>query len=348
MNSISFGRDKTQILKGIALLLMLVHHTSNPSYWSENGMSLYSYFEHQVASTKMCMYIFAFLVGYGFFCSKNKTLKYSLKRILLLIVPFWTILFGIFIPAAYVSGNLTEALMYNEMNPIIGLIYNIFGISETLNYYSWFVCFYILTIFSMPFLHIFYVKSPKWGWLISVIGYYIIECVIHCIPGWTMNLLIHSLFIYTLMIPLAIVGYQCGYWNQEGKLPEWFEGKKKAPLAIFTIVVIMLVNAFRYPVAGFCIQAFYTPLLIFAVVGLFNSFKVRWLSLGLQKVGDLSMYMWFFHAIFFTETVNLYTKFLVMEPIHYYLYTLFVTFVLTYIGSWIVKKLLTPIINRIK
>lgn len=58
MSTITFGRDKTQILKGIALLLMLIHHTSNPSYWSERGTSLYSYFEHQVASTKMCVCIF--------------------------------------------------------------------------------------------------------------------------------------------------------------------------------------------------------------------------------------------------------------------------------------------------
>lgn len=36
MNAISFSREKTQILKGIALLLMLVHHTCTPSY-SEGG-----------------------------------------------------------------------------------------------------------------------------------------------------------------------------------------------------------------------------------------------------------------------------------------------------------------------
>lgn len=115
MSTITFGRDKTQILKGIALLLMLIHHTSNPSYWSERGTSLYSYFEHQVASTKMCVYIFAFLVGYGFFCSKNKTLKYSLKRILLLIVPFWTMLFCMFVPAAYASGEFYDVLDCNAI-----------------------------------------------------------------------------------------------------------------------------------------------------------------------------------------------------------------------------------------
>lgn len=114
MNAISFSREKTQILKGIALLLMLVHHTCTPSYWTEDGTALYIVYDHLQASTKMCVYIFAFLVGYGFFCSKNKTLRYSLKRLLLLVVPFWTMLFCLFIPASYASGKLANTLGFNE------------------------------------------------------------------------------------------------------------------------------------------------------------------------------------------------------------------------------------------
>lgn len=108
--TISFTREKTQILKGIALLLMLVHHTSNPDYWAEAGSAWHSFFSHQVAATKMCVYIFAFHVGYGFFCSSNKSIKYSIKRIALLLLPFWTMLFCMFIPAAYASGELGNAL----------------------------------------------------------------------------------------------------------------------------------------------------------------------------------------------------------------------------------------------
>jgi hypothetical protein len=350
---ISFTRDKTQILKGVGLLLMLVHHTSNPAYWAEEGSSLFSYFGHQVMATKMCVYIFAFLVGYGFFCSPNKTLRYSVKRILLLVVPFWTMLFIMFIPAAYASNGLCNALCDNQLigggnSWPINLIYNMFGISESLNWYSWFVCFYILTILSLPYLHKFDARFSKWGWLISVFAYYVLECAIHVIPNWSSYPLLQSIFNYTLCIPYVIVGYQCGYWNSKGLLPRWFEGKKLLPIALITIVAVMLINAFRLSVAGFCIQAFYTPVLIFAVVGIFNSFKLSWLSKCLQKVGDLSMYMWFFHAIFFTTTVNLYTKDLVFEPIRNYIYTLVMTFILTFVGSWVIQKLLSPVMQVIK
>ena len=60
------------------------------------------------------------------------------------------------------------------------------------------------------------------------------------------------------------------------------------------------------------------------------------------------MYMWFFHAIFFTESVNLYTKNWVFKPFYSFPWTLLITFVLTYLGSWIIKKALTPIIIKIR
>ena len=345
MSTISFSREKTQILKGLALLLMLVHHTCTPSYWAEEGTTTFARYQHLQSETKMCVYIFAFLVGYGLFCSKNKTMRYSLKRILLLVIPFWTMLFFMFIPASVASGKFVDVFGKDLGAGCLEIIYNMFGISESLNWYSWFVCFYILTILSMPFLHRLFERFPKWGW---ITGFYIAECAIHFIPGWDTNHLLHNLFIYTSEIPLVIVGYMCGCWNQEGKIPAWFEGKSRIPLALLAIIVVMLIKSINIPTMGFCLQAFYTPILIFAIVGIFNSVNLKWLGKGLQNIGDQSMYMWFFHAIFFTTTVNLYTKALVFEPFNCFLWTLLMTFILTYIGSWIIRKILTPLINRIK
>ena len=105
---ISFTRDHTQVLKGIALLLMIVHHTSTPSLWADEGSDIFAIFQYLQKSAKICVYIFAFLVGYGFYCSKNKTIQYSLKRCCLLLVPFWIMLFGIFLPLSIVSGSFVE------------------------------------------------------------------------------------------------------------------------------------------------------------------------------------------------------------------------------------------------
>lgn len=349
MNSISFTRNHTQILKGIALVLMIIHHTCTPSYWENEGSHMYLLLQYLQYATKMCVWIFAFLVGYGFFCSKNKTISYSFKRILLLVVPFWIMLFGMFIPAAYASGELCNALNSNGGGKTVcmQLIYNMFGLEETLNWYSWFVGFYCICILIMPFL-CKVLDKYKYCWILAIIGFYVIAVGLHVIPNWDSVPIVAIMFTSFRLIPLIIVGYMCAMWNAHGKLPRWFEGKKHIPHALFTILVVIVLQSIGIPSAGFCLQAFYMPFLIFAVVGIFNSIELKWLSKGLIKVGDLSMYMWFFHAIFFTDTVNLYTKNLVFGPIHNFFYTLLATFILTYVGSWIIKKIVSPIIIRIK
>lgn len=115
MSIIKFSREKTRILKGIALILMIIHHTSIPELWAVEGTGVYNYFQNQVYVTKLCVWIFAFLVGYGFFYSANKTLKYSLKRILLLIIPFWTMMFLMFIPFSFYTGGINNAMEYKEI-----------------------------------------------------------------------------------------------------------------------------------------------------------------------------------------------------------------------------------------
>lgn len=222
-----------------------------------------------------------------------------------------------------------------------------FGLVETLNWYSWFVGFYCICILIMPFLHKVLDKY-KYGWLVSTIAFYVVAVGLHTIPDWDSIPMIAILFTSFRLIPLIIVGYMCAMWNVQGKLPHWFEGKKRMPIALLAIVVVIALQTLQFPTAGFCLQAFYTPFLVFALVGIFNSFKLKRLKQGFTKVGDLSMYMWFFHAIFFTEAVSLYTKNLVFEPFHNFFYTFTMTFVLTYLGSWIIKNIVSPIINRIK
>lgn len=336
--NILFDRDKTQILKGLALILMIFHHTIASGSWVENAPEVYDFL---VKSSKICVWIFAFLVGYGFNCSSNKSLKYSIKRIALLLIPFWVILWAIFIPASYFSGTLQRL-------GVVDIIYNMFGISLSLNWYSWFVCFYILAILSLPYLHRIIKSSPQYGWLIVLLGYYVLSAGLLFLPHRDTNPLLHSLYIYSTVMPNVVIGFMCAKWNHEGVLPTWFEGKYKLSLCILAVIVVLLIPGLDIPTKGFPLRAFTTPVFIFAVVGIFNSFKLKYLTSFLINIGNLSMYMWFFHAIFFTTTVNLYTKNLVFEPFHCFLYTFVMTFVLSYMASWIIKKLITPIINKIK
>ena len=345
---IKFSRDTTQILKGIALVLMIIHHTIMAGDWVETSIISGDVYRFICQSTKMCVWIFAFLVGFGFYLSNNKTFIYSLKRVTLLTIPFWVILGLIFIPQAFLSGSLSAMFDNGVLNGIIQLIYNMFGISESLNWYSWFVCFYILSICSMPYIHKIIEKYTKYGWIIIILSYYALSIVIHCLPFYQTNLLIYNLFTYTTLFPIIIVGYMCARWNKTGKIPTLFEGKNRLMISLSTLLIVLFIQGIGIPTKGVCLQAFYTPILIFAIVGIFNSFKLPHLRSFFKNIGDLSMYMWFIHAIFFTETVNHYAKHLVFSSsFNCFIYTFIMTLTITYAIAWIIKKMLAPIINKI-
>lgn len=97
--TLSFGKDKTAIIKGIAIIFMIMLHCG-------------------VADVlKLCVGIFTFMVGYAF--AKVNDWRYSLQHIKKLLIPFWTILFVFTFPVMYAQGNLGEAKM---------ILLNMFGI----------------------------------------------------------------------------------------------------------------------------------------------------------------------------------------------------------------------------
>lgn len=349
MESISFGRDKTQIIKGIALILMLFHHTGVPGFWAVDGTNLYSALAQIQNATKMCVDIFTFFIGYGFFCSNNKSLSYSFKRILLLLIPYWFMFLFMFLPCCYLSGNLPEVLVNNKhgVHWIIELIYNLFGFSSTINQYSWFVAFYICAILLLPFVHKVINKCPPHFWFILIPIYYVIQVALHSLPDWEHRPIIYILFYTANLMPLVTIGYMTAKWNKEGKLPQLLFGKFSIIIFILGILVSLFLKSLSFKTYGLPFHAIYTPVFVFSCVGILNAIRAERAKAALIHIGDLSMYMWFFHAIFYSDTVNLYTKPIVFAY-NNFLYTFIVTFVITYIGSWLIKKLLTPVMNKIK
>ena len=91
-----FDKDTSNILKGIALIMMFIHHFYTfPTWWLE-GISyplierLSPYF---CAPFQLCVPIFCFLTGYFYFYNKNKSYKYSLKKITDILISYWCVFF---------------------------------------------------------------------------------------------------------------------------------------------------------------------------------------------------------------------------------------------------------------
>ena len=273
--TLSFGKDKTAIIKGIAIIFMIMLHCG-------------------VADVlKLCVGIFTFMVGYGYAFAKKKDWRYSLRHIKKLLIPFWTILFVFTFPVMFVQGNLGGADLW---------FLNLIGINSEYNWYSWFVAFYIYCMIIMPFVSKVVDRKPVIATLGFVVLAFIMEVGVHAIPNYTENDWTQRLFDCLLCTPCMLLGY---LFAHEG----WFT-KIQIPkncfilfLATLIMVIVFVLRSNIGAVAGFGLDFFYAPLFILAVLIVFNLYELPILSRALSVLGEVSVYMWFFHALFFTEVV---------------------------------------------
>lgn len=92
-------KKTTQMIKGVAILIMLAHHFIVFSFSKlPNSVVLFG------TACKICVAIYAVLSGYGYFFAREKTVRYGLKKSFGLLQIYWLQLFTLFIPVAIVGG----------------------------------------------------------------------------------------------------------------------------------------------------------------------------------------------------------------------------------------------------
>lgn len=100
LRGVNVDKKTTQMIKGIAILIMLAHHfIVFPFCNLPHVVILFG------QACKICVAIYAVLSGYGYFFTKEKTIKYGLKKIWGLLQIYWISLFTLFIPAAMTGGG---------------------------------------------------------------------------------------------------------------------------------------------------------------------------------------------------------------------------------------------------
>lgn len=122
---LQFGNDMSRLVRGIAIVLMVCNHAM-PGHIIGFAVPLFS-----------------FLVGYGYWFSRSKGLGHSLHRVWHLLSHFWLILLGICLPTALLTWNGHVSAQ--------DVVLNMFGLSPVLNFYCWYVYFYIFAMGVMPF-----------------------------------------------------------------------------------------------------------------------------------------------------------------------------------------------------
>lgn len=278
------------MIKGIAILIMLAHHFIVFPF--NNLPDLVTLFGQ---ACKICVAIYAVLSGYGYFFTKEKTIRYGLKKIWSLLQIYWLSLFTLFIPAAMMGGwRITPC----------NLVVQLFGLLPNLNWFAWYVFFYIFCVLIMPILCKYKVFRFKTliNLLIMLIVPYILEVALHIIFNSETNTILHDLFSCLLYFPCFLIGY----WMAENKIIEKSKRIKymNSPIVcLMGIIMVFVARSVIQTIAGFLLDVVYVPILICCIVNLCEKVNCMLIQKGLSVLGKYSTQMWFFHAVFFSTYI---------------------------------------------
>ncbi len=195
--SLKFDKHQTNIVKGIALLLLLWHHLfyNDPKSYSKFvsiGLINEIPVECIIASfCKICVALFLFLSGYGLYKSytsylhrlllnnsdiKKKNIKYLYVHIINLLSNYWFI-FLIFVPMGLIFGR--SIFLYYGINPLyyiadfLGVSYLFFEYDATMNVTWWYMSIIILFYLLFP---LFYRIQKFSGELLLIVSIIVAFC----------------------------------------------------------------------------------------------------------------------------------------------------------------------------
>ena len=324
MKNSYFSRETTGALKGIALILMFVHHFFTFPGWITCGVEypwIQEFTNQFCAPTDICVCLFAFLTGYLFFFSPG-TLRYGLRKITDFLLSYWLVAVPM-IAAAALLGCFT--LSRN------GVLAELLGVRNQVMSFCWYVYFYCIIMVLLTLLTRRESSSP----VLDALFLLIVPTVL--LSAWEPREFrdIPHAVAWNLRqwYPCVAVGWLFAKYSLFEK---WFDGfwgatEKSGIVQQVFLPVVLLWIAFRgryyisYLVAGdvtfrgsdypvrLTTDILNAPIFLFAGAKLLNLHPGNLATRVLRKIGDKSMLMWFFHCLFF-NCMESYTQWLLYLP----------------------------------
>lgn len=347
-----FDRTMTLYIKGIALLCMLVHHFFT---WPERYVAGidYAYIDLFArifqAPTRICVGTFAFLTGYFYCFSKKKTLGYSLKKNIQLLVCYW-VAYGFLLGLSLAGGfrfRLQDILM------------ELLTLRKDLMVDSWYVPFYILAMLFLPLTVHLLPKNKTASWLV---GLGVPVVVFTLIAELTPDGIARIAQTQRQWFPCIMSGYLAArndlFTDVFDPLRDRLDKKwKKAVFGLGLMGTAMILRRFfYYGIFGMVVltrnitfqvymDVLYAPMFIYGAVTFLQQVNLpRWVHVPLAAIGKLSLPMWFAHGLFFGAAKELYQPiaFLPRNPI---LVLIWAT-LLTYGLAWCMDKVASLILRK--
>ena len=287
-----FSKDLSGMIKGVAILMMLVHHCfAFPDLWMD-GFRVGPITTMISNNFKICVAVFAFIAGYGFFAGRSGTYRDVIRKLFHFLGQYWLQLFLIFLPVACISYSFS----------VKKILYNLVALEDNIILFAWYVFFHGYVLLTFPLVKRLLNKGPIWDLAVVLVGGYGVTVFLYFLPfdSPLRSMLIDCSCYY----PVVGMGYLVAKYNVFDRIGH----KISIPVALALVVVVFLLRMKLSVVKGFTFDVFYAPLLILALCRVLE--KCRFLHKGLLFLGKYSFHMWLFHSIFFSA----YTR-AVMQPL---------------------------------
>lgn len=350
MKNAYMDRETTSAIKGIALIFMFIHHLFTFPGWYVEGIAypeLADFVDDFCVPLKICVPVFAFLTGFFYCSNKQKTFRYSLRKITDLYVSYWFVYIPLML-FAVVTGCW-------EFYPS-GVVYEMLALKTPIMIFCWYVYFYAVVMLLLPLLTRADDHSPAEDVLMLLV---LPVTVTSVLAYWGLDG-----FAYQLVIdirdwfPCVASGYLCAKYDLFGRFFDRGVNRFRSTWAKVLIWLLLAVSAFggRYycqflhlgtlNIRGgmyeltYTMDILYAPMFVYGAAKLLQYLRSTFLFPLLGKIGSQSMLMWFLHCMFFNVTRE-YTQPIAYLPGNPILVTLF-TLLLCYIPAVLIDKLLKP------
>ncbi len=319
-----FSKDETNIVKGVAIIFMFIYHFFTFPSWIITGSdypNLSSFANLFQMPLRICIPIFAFLTGYLYFHAKEKTFKYSARKILNIYISYWVVL-AILAIIIFICNI--------PFNPgIKATLYEIVGVRNGIMCFCWYVFFYAISMLLLALIR------P----LLKTLSGTIIMVIISSICFKAISLypigIIGKYYASALggFFPCILMGAACA----QGKFFEKYldpmlakRFKRKGVSLIALALTSLAVFIVRKKVPSLCLfqlvtpsgntdltinlDLIYAPIICYTIINIFRIIRFKPLTTVLTEFGSMSLLMWFIHCVFFNASKS-YT-----QPLLYWLY----------------------------
>ncbi|MBR5364995.1 MAG: hypothetical protein IK132_02000 [Clostridia bacterium] len=138
-----FDREITALLKGTALVLMFFHHFFTFPAWITVPVSdpfIVYVAPHLSHATRICVAVFVFLTGYLDVFRTRRGFSDRLRKITDFLLSYWTVYLVLLLFAVLTKQTVFDPNL---------ILYELFGLKQAIMPFSWYVPFYLLSLFCL-------------------------------------------------------------------------------------------------------------------------------------------------------------------------------------------------------